>query len=143
MNKNIFYPIIFSIFFFFFQNFNVVATCGFSICYKIILQVLFTRFKYLQIMRKLLSNLLSIPLLLRTILPVVRELTQISNMQKVPFLVYLSVVKFEDIQMFCCSLQCSLVKPPPFVQSVVWRYNEFGDKLRDIENRKLCDHMKR
>jgi hypothetical protein len=29
------------------------------------------------------------------------------------------------------------------VQSVVWQYNEFGDKLRDIENRKLCDHMKR
>jgi hypothetical protein len=29
------------------------------------------------------------------------------------------------------------------IQSVVWRYNEFGDKLRDIENRKLCDHMKR
>jgi hypothetical protein len=28
-------------------------------------------------------------------------------------------------------------------QSVVWRYNEFGDKLRDIENRKLSDHMKR
>jgi hypothetical protein len=22
-------------------------------------------------------------------------------------------------------------------------YNEFGDKLRDIENRKLSDHMKR
>jgi hypothetical protein len=40
-------------------------------------------------------------------------------------------------------LQCSLVKPPPSVQSVVWRYNEFGDKLRDIENRKLCDHMKK
>jgi hypothetical protein len=40
-------------------------------------------------------------------------------------------------------LQCSLFKPPPSVQSVVWRYNEFGDKLRDIENRKLCDHMKR
>jgi hypothetical protein len=40
-------------------------------------------------------------------------------------------------------IQCSLVKPPPSVQSVVWRYNEFGDKLRDIENRKLCDHMKR
>jgi 16S rRNA A1518/A1519 N6-dimethyltransferase RsmA/KsgA/DIM1 with predicted DNA glycosylase/AP lyase activity len=40
-------------------------------------------------------------------------------------------------------VQCSLVKPPPSVQSVVWRYNEFGDKLRDIENRKLCDHMKR
>ena len=38
-------------------------------------------------------------------------------------------------------IQCSLVKPPPSVQSVVWRYNEFGDKLRDIENRKLCDHM--
>jgi hypothetical protein len=33
-------------------------------------------------------------------------------------------------------IQCSLVKPPPSVQSVVWRYNEFGDKLRDIENRK-------
>ena len=43
----------------------------------------------------------------------------------------------------CLLLQCSLVKPPPSVQSVVWRYNEFGDKLRDIENRKLCDHMKR
>jgi hypothetical protein len=40
-------------------------------------------------------------------------------------------------------IQCSLVKPPPSVQSVVWRYNEFGDKLRDIENRKLSDHMKR
>ena len=40
-------------------------------------------------------------------------------------------------------IQCSLVKPPPSVQSVVWRYNEFGDKLRDIENRKLYDHMKR
>jgi hypothetical protein len=40
-------------------------------------------------------------------------------------------------------VQCSLVKPPPSVQSVVWRYNEFGDKLRGIENRKLCDHMKR
>jgi hypothetical protein len=40
-------------------------------------------------------------------------------------------------------IQCSLVKPPPSVQSVVWRYNEFGDKLRDIENWKLCDHMKR
>ena len=40
-------------------------------------------------------------------------------------------------------VQCSLVKLPPSVQSVVWRYNEFGDKLRDIENRKLCDHMKR
>ena len=40
-------------------------------------------------------------------------------------------------------IQCSLDKPPPSVQSVVWRYNEFGDKLRDIENRKLCDHMKR
>jgi hypothetical protein len=32
------------------------------------------------------------------------------------------------------------VKPPPSVQSVVWRYNEFGDKLRDIENQKLCTH---
>jgi hypothetical protein len=32
------------------------------------------------------------------------------------------------------SIQCSLVNPPPSVQSVVWRYNEFGDKLRDIEN---------
>jgi hypothetical protein len=32
---------------------------------------------------------------------------------------------------------------PPSVQSVFWRYNEFGDKLRDIENRKLSDHMKR
>jgi 16S rRNA A1518/A1519 N6-dimethyltransferase RsmA/KsgA/DIM1 with predicted DNA glycosylase/AP lyase activity len=41
------------------------------------------------------------------------------------------------------SVQCSLVKPPPSVQSLVWRYNEFGDKLKDIENRKLCDHMKR
>ena len=41
------------------------------------------------------------------------------------------------------SIQCSLVKPPPSVQLVVWRYSEFGDKLRDIENRKLCDHMKR
>ena len=41
------------------------------------------------------------------------------------------------------TIQCSLVKPPPSVQSVVWRYNEFGDKLRDIENRRLCDHMKR
>jgi hypothetical protein len=41
------------------------------------------------------------------------------------------------------NIQCSLVKPPPSVQSLVWRYNEFGDKLRDIENRKLCDHMKR
>ena len=40
-------------------------------------------------------------------------------------------------------IQCSLVKPPPSVQSVPWRYNEFGDKLWDIENRKLCDHMKR
>ena len=40
-------------------------------------------------------------------------------------------------------IQCSLVKPPPSVQSVVWRYNEFGDKLRGIENWKLCDHMKR
>jgi hypothetical protein len=40
-------------------------------------------------------------------------------------------------------IQCSLVKPPPSVQSVVWRYNEFGDKLRDIENRKSCDQMKR
>jgi hypothetical protein len=29
------------------------------------------------------------------------------------------------------------------VQSVVWRYNEFGDKLKDNEFRKLCDHMKR
>ena len=47
---------------------------------------------------------------------------------------------------FCIYTMCiqySLVKPPPSVQSVVWRYNEFGDKLRDIENRKLCDHMKR
>ena len=42
-----------------------------------------------------------------------------------------------------CQIQCSLVKPPPSVQSVVWWYNKFGDKLRDIENRKLCDHMKR
>ena len=41
-----------------------------------------------------------------------------------------------------CS-QCSLVKLPPSVQSVVWRYNEFGDKLRDIENQKSCDQMKR
>ena len=41
------------------------------------------------------------------------------------------------------TIQCSLVKPPPSVQSVVWRYNEFGDKLRDVENWKLCDHMKR
>jgi 16S rRNA A1518/A1519 N6-dimethyltransferase RsmA/KsgA/DIM1 with predicted DNA glycosylase/AP lyase activity len=41
------------------------------------------------------------------------------------------------------TVQCSLVKPPPSVQSVVWRYNEFGDKLRDIENRKSCDQMKR
>ena len=41
------------------------------------------------------------------------------------------------------NVQCSLVKLPPSVQSVVWRYNEFGDKLRDSENRKLCDHMKR
>jgi hypothetical protein len=40
-------------------------------------------------------------------------------------------------------LQTVHVKSPPSVQSVVWRYNEFGDKLRDIENRKLCDHMKR
>jgi hypothetical protein len=40
-------------------------------------------------------------------------------------------------------IQCSLVKPPPSVQSVVWRYNKFDDKLRDIENRKLSDHMKR
>ena len=32
-------------------------------------------------------------------------------------------------------IQCSLVKPPPSVQAVVWWYNEFGDKLRDIENR--------
>ena len=37
------------------------------------------------------------------------------------------------------NMQCSLVKPPPSVQSVVRRYNEFGDKLRDIENRKSCD----
>ena len=37
MNKNTFYPIIFSIFYFFFQNFNVVTTCGFFTCYKIIL----------------------------------------------------------------------------------------------------------
>ena len=36
-----------------------------------------------------------------------------------------------------------LVKPPPSVQSVVWRYNEFGDKLRNIENLKLSHHMKR
>jgi hypothetical protein len=50
--------------FIFFQNFNVVATCGFSIWYKIILQVLFTRFKYLQIMRKLFLNSLSFLLLL-------------------------------------------------------------------------------
>ena len=41
------------------------------------------------------------------------------------------------------TIQCTLVKPPPSVQSVVWRYNEFGDKLRDIENRKSCDQMKR
>jgi hypothetical protein len=27
----------------------------------------------------------------------------------------------------CLLLQCSLVKPPPSVQSVVWRYNEFGE----------------
>ena len=38
------------------------------------------------------------------------------------------------------TVQCSLVKPPPSVQSVVWR---FCDKLRDIENRKSCDQMKR
>ena len=43
----------------------------------------------------------------------------------------------------CTNIQCSLVKPPPSVQSVVWRYNEFGNKLRDIENRKSCDQMKR
>ena len=48
-----------------------------------------------------------------------------------------------SMTMFINYVQCSLVKPPPSVQSVVWRYNEFGDKLRDIENRKLCDHMKR
>jgi hypothetical protein len=31
-----------------------------------------------------------------------------------------------------------------FIKHVlVWRYNKFGDKLRDIENRKLCDHIKR
>ena len=41
------------------------------------------------------------------------------------------------------NVQCSLVKASPSVQLVVWRYNEFGDKLRDIENRKLSDHMKR
>jgi hypothetical protein len=35
------------------------------------------------------------------------------------------------------------VRSSPSVQSLVWRYNKFGDKLRDIENRKLCDHMKR
>jgi hypothetical protein len=46
-------------------------------------------------------------------------------------------------QMTYFGIQCSLVKPSPSVQLVVWRYNEFGDKLRDIENRKLCDHMKR
>ena len=40
-------------------------------------------------------------------------------------------------------IQCSLVKLPPSMQSVVWRYNEFGDKLRDTEDRKLCDHMNR
>ena len=44
---------------------------------------------------------------------------------------------------FFIKLQCSLVKPPPSVQSVVWRYNECGDKLRDSENRKSCDQMKR
>jgi hypothetical protein len=48
-----------------------------------------------------------------------------------------------NVQLMKKYIQCSLVKPPPSVQSVVWRYNEFGDKLRDIENRKLCDHMKR
>jgi hypothetical protein len=26
-----------------------------------------------------------------------------------------------------------LLEPSPSVQSVVWQYNEFGDKLRDIE----------
>ena len=31
----------------------------------------------------------------------------------------------------------------PSVQSVVWWYKEFGDKLSDIENRKSCDQKKR
>jgi len=48
-----------------------------------------------------------------------------------------------SINEYIGDIQCSLVKPPPSVQSVVWRYNEFGVKLRDIENRKSCDQMKR
>ena len=40
-------------------------------------------------------------------------------------------------------IRCSLVKPPPSVQSVGWWYNKLGDKLRDIENWKSSDQMKR
>jgi hypothetical protein len=40
-------------------------------------------------------------------------------------------------------IQCSLVKPPPSVQSVGWWYNKLGDKLKDIENWKSSDQMKR
>jgi hypothetical protein len=73
----------------------------------------------------------------------------ISNVNII-ILIYLFIkhVLFIHMYLYKCKVhvsrvESSLVKPPPSVQSVVWRYNEFGDKLRDIENRKLCDHMKR
>jgi hypothetical protein len=37
----------------------------------------------------------------------------------------------------------SVIEPSEVCEALVWRYNEFGDQLRDIENRKLCDHMKK
>jgi hypothetical protein len=54
-----------------------------------------------------------------------------------------SISGHDTITAIILYVQCSLIKLPPSVPSVVWRYNEVGDKLRDIENRKLCDHMKR
>ena len=63
------------------QNCNIYTTWELSSCYTIILW-LFTRFKYLQIVRKLNSNSSSVPFLLverETILPVVGEVTPIKK----------------------------------------------------------------
>jgi hypothetical protein len=66
----------------FVQKFNVVTTFEFFICCKK-LNRFFTSFKYLQIMRKLFSNLLSYPLILLTkpgtILTVRSEITCIKK----------------------------------------------------------------
>jgi ABC-type iron transport system FetAB ATPase subunit len=39
-------------------------------------------------------------------------------------------------KVFVIIVQCSLVKPPLSVQSVVWRYNKFGDNLLDDKQRR-------